>query len=531
LVIALVLVAALAVRILSALRADVIEHDGALYAGFARAILEGDWANGISTIWPPGFPVLIAAATSLPMVFGHSLNPPLLEASARGVSIVCGMLALIPLYSLARRTAGRRVADATLLIAAFHPRLIQYSAAALTEMPYTLFLLGGVATFAARSGPARRPWMDATAGALFGLAYLIRPEGLPLALALWIFGTVASRGSGRGLLRTRPLFLGVLLLTAAPYLIHVHGRLGHWSLGEKGSYNFWREFRREYASLYPEPTVLSERVAESPELNQKATPEHVEVLGFVTHRPGAFLARSARNLAVLLGSSLPSVVYYPFLALAVLGVVGRRLGRSWPALIPIFVLVLLYAPFSVDRRFLVPAVPFVLIFSARGIRVLGAWWGRRTRRLGHETFGRRVPPLATAAAAAGFLYSAIHGLSIDRAPEHRKAGEWLGRHWAQSHEPPGKHERPIVVSRKPWVAFYSGGLIAELPEGSVDDVLERARRKNADVLVVDERWIVTNRPALAPLLDPANAPARLQLLYRDKEPPPIVLYEVRGPSR
>ena len=84
------------------------------------------------------------------------------------------------------------------------------------------------------------------------------------------------------------------------------------------------------------------------------------------------------------------------------------------------------------------------------------------------------------------------------------------------------------MSRKTWVAFYAGGFIAELPEGGIDSVLSRARRKRADVLVVDERWAVPNRPELAPLLDPARAPASLRVLKIITTPRRLVLYDLRS---
>lgn len=78
------------------------------------------------------------------------------------------------------------------------------------------------------------------------------------------------------------------------------------------------------------------------------------------------------------------------------------------------------------------------------------------------------------------------------------------------------------------MAFYAGGIIAELPEGGIDSVLARARRKRADVLVVDERWAASNRPEIAFLLDPARAPLPLRVLRVIETPRRLVLYDVRG---
>jgi hypothetical protein len=77
------------------------------------------------------------------------------------------------------------------------------------------------------------------------------------------------------------------------------------------------------------------------------------------------------------------------------------------------------------------------------------------------------------------------------------------------------------------VAFYSGGLIAALPDVPADSLVAIARARGA-VLVADERSARSDRPALEPLLDPASAPAGLRAIHREPGPPPLVLYRA-GP--
>ena len=129
-------------------------------------------------------------------------------------------------------------------------------------------------------------------------------------------------------------------------------------------------------------------------------------------------------------------------------------------------------------------------------------------------------------------YFAVRGRGIDDAPEHREAGDWLGERWvalrAVSPTHTEDHVRPIVMSRKPWVAYYAEGLILELPDGTLDEILERARVRHADILAVDERWAAAQRPALVPLLDPSHAPAPLRALRTIESPRGLVLYDVRG---
>jgi len=200
----------------------------------------------------------------------------------------------------------------------------------------------------------------------------------------------------------------------------------------------------------------------------------------------------------------------------VLGVLGWRAWRQpglAPSLAVLVTMLLLYAPFSVDRRFLVPAVPLLLIAAATFLEsgLAAAGWRRRASTL-----------LVLALGIGGFVY-AYAGARRDDAPEHRVAGAWLAN-WSKDQ----RLERPIVMSRKTWVAFYSGGRIAELPDGNADAVRARIAGNGTDVLIVDERWAVATRPALAPFLDPRNAPAGFVPLHEITAPKRLVIYDVRG---
>src|SRR5262249_27434135 len=130
---------------------------------------------------------------------------------------------------------------------------------------------------------------EAGAGALFGLAYLARPEGLPLAAAVWLVGLFMPRSPGaspappapRALVsRLRAAFAIAHMIGALPWLLFLHATLGRWSLGEKGEYNFWRAFATEYAADFPAPAGLAERVNESPEIAPRPSGAGVHVARF-----------------------------------------------------------------------------------------------------------------------------------------------------------------------------------------------------------------------------------------------------------
>jgi len=493
-----------ALRIVVALRAGIIEHDGAYYAGLAAALAGGDRAHGLSPLWPPLYPALVAAATWL-LARAHAPTPETLELAARLVSVAAGIAGLALLRRWVRRIAGARVANVALALAAFHPRLVQFSASALTEMTFTTLVLAALVLLPGPDTPSRR--RDLGAGAAFGLAYLTRPEGVLLGAAVGI-----ALALGRGP-RLRPAFALGMAALVVPWVLFVHSETGGFSLGEKGAYNFWREYRTEYRAHFAEPAGASERGFESPELARAIPPPRIDVLGLVRAEPWAIAGRTLRRLARIAAQSIPLACYPIYFGFALLGLplLARRGVR--PAAAILVALPVMYAPFTADRRFFVPAVPWLLALAAAGIDRAAEWLAPPPRR------AALASGIAAALAVSGAAYSLVHPL-MESAPEHRAAGTWLrAAHVAA---------RPIVMSRKPWVAFYAGGLVAELPEGGLDSVLARVRRKRADVLVVDERWGVPTRPELAPLLDPHNAPAGFAVLRRIDSPERLVLYDVRG---
>jgi len=515
-------VAGVVLRLLAALRPRIIESDGVYYARLAAALLRGDLAHAWSTVWPPLYPALIAGVAALPRALGMPAGPALLEASARVVSVLAGIALLLPVHRLARRLGGDRAALVAVALAAVHPRLVQFSGAALTEAVFALLIACGVLAWMSRQG--------ALAGAALGLATLARPEGAVLALTLGAGGALSrgigrAAGGGRTTLRigTRAPalvpYVTAFLVVILPYATFVSVRTGGPSLGEKGAYNFWRAYRTDYARVLPEPIGLSERVVDSPELAERLPRTAPDIAAFMARAPGVVAKRTLERLGVNAVSSLPGAVYLPVMLVALAGIMSLRWRVAWPAVLPLPLFVLAYAPFSTDRRFFVPLVPFASVLAAVGVAWLGRWSGGVADRRAQIGVA-----LAVALVVGYGGYALFAGRPIDEAPEHRAAGEWLAATFAAR---PGAARNPVVMSRKPWVAYYAGALVAELPDGSLDDVRRRIRAVGADVLVVDARWALPQRPALA-ALSPDSARADFVPLRAWPGPPALVLYDVRA---
>ncbi len=180
-----------------------IARDGVFYIDQARRLPYTPAA--VAQRHPPGYPFLIWAAHEVVARLAQNDSAMLWAFSAQGVSLLCRVLALIPLYFLGRMLVGARDSFWALLILILLPYPAQYGSDALREWPYLLFLsLGFYLLFWGLH--TRRWWVLPLVGLDAGLGYLIRPEcaqlvlyGL-LGLACCGFGA-AERGADEILMR------------------------------------------------------------------------------------------------------------------------------------------------------------------------------------------------------------------------------------------------------------------------------------------------------------------------------------------
>ncbi|HXH29014.1 MAG TPA: hypothetical protein VNL37_08215, partial [Candidatus Polarisedimenticolia bacterium] len=256
------------------------------------------------------------------------------------------------------------------------------------------------------------PWRFVAVGALFGLSYLARPEGLLVGLGAAVVWAVHHRRQARARLAL-PLMLIVMVATASPYLLFLHRATGRWTITGKAQELFFVGQAREDAN-----GALA-RVADYVALQRHWR----GIIPFVLSHPAKVAARVARNIWRIFGVTLP-------LALgpaALLGIVlwflrlrarpEMRLGVCILA-VPALTLVLMLLTFR-NVRVIASVLPFLLVLGASGLSwivggdavahpgtrrwavpvlllCVAAWWVPRiTRELqGH------VPPQRSIAVAA-----------------------------------------------------------------------------------------------------------------------------------
>lgn len=149
-----------------------ISSDSLRYIEAAQDFYSGDIVAGLGSVYPPGYPGLIAAV--YPLVGNW-------ELSGQIISIACGVLLLFPLYALCNDLYGHRVALVACFLATLSPYPARYAVHVRTESPF--LLLSTLALLLFYRGMAQGMNRGFFYGGLVaGFAYLVRPESIGFLL-------------------------------------------------------------------------------------------------------------------------------------------------------------------------------------------------------------------------------------------------------------------------------------------------------------------------------------------------------------
>ncbi len=202
-------------------------NDGPDFLWQAARLVEGDWSSALSHPYHP----LYAGLTALVSAAGVGL-----EASAIVVALVGGLLTVLAAWGLARLAFPDEPAApaCAALVAAVAARFVEFGSDVQSDGLFAGLALSAVwATVSAARRDGARGRL-ALAGVLAGLTYLVRPEGLFLALlpASWVVASPARLvpRAGHAL-----AFAGGLLLLVTPYVVALHEVTGVWGLSLKPS--------------------------------------------------------------------------------------------------------------------------------------------------------------------------------------------------------------------------------------------------------------------------------------------------------
>ena len=465
-----------------------IEQEGVEYARIAQNLLAGRgyvgiFNNGTQLNFPPLYPILIAAVS---LVVGKA------ELAARAINVALGALLVVPIFRIADRVHGRRVAVTAAVLTILHPVLIAGSASTYVEGPYLTLLMTAL-LWVLRWTADRRLRAAVLAGLFLGLAYLVRPEAFLFAGG---FAGVALLAALRGPER-RPYVLGALglagtfALLALPNVVFLTVHTGRLRIEAKGTLAYEWGRRMNQGMSYTEaangigPDLSDQGVFMRPNADV------IRGANYTTGEYARFVLRAARrNLRPIIQELTGGAILgSPWLfALVVLGLFrspwdrarvvreGVLLGTG-----TLLVLVLLTVQ-ALWFRYFFSLLGVLLIWGARGATELAAWVQQTLEGLSL----RRSPAAISGSAVAAGAIVLLLGWSARALPsepqyaeslnwERARAGRWLA----------GQEPKPVwVMDQGLQVAYYAGANLMFLPYADSALALRYVAKRRPDYIVL-----------------------------------------------
>lgn len=456
---------ALMVRLFLLHHTYVIANDGIIYISLGRYFAAGEFTRGLGHLFPPLYPLLIAAASFLIQNF---------ELSAQLISLAFGSLTVIPVYLLTRSMINPRAGFVAAFFSVFHPLLVRYSGEVLTESTYFFLFVSGL-YFAWRALQSHRLRYFFLTGAFAAFAYLTRPEGLGLLVLVifWLFFLVGFSGQSSLSLRKAVLALSLVLLPAIlltfPYIFYMKAHDSEWKLTRKVNI-LHRVGLREY--LRKETIVQKKGLSEEPK--ERWIFDREKFFRFW----GEYVRIFSKSLL-----HFPDVLH-PALFLLLLFSFLKRRG---PFFIPkanafLFSVFLLYFPLfafiRLSHRHLTQLVPLALPWVALGTLRLNNSIQSQIIKKSRRLF---VSP-------EKFLVILIVAFTIiilpkTLAPQRedklllKEAGLWLKEN--------GVFE-PVIVGNRPQVSYYAGGRHIKADDSPYAPLIQKARFNDADYIIMEK---------------------------------------------
>ncbi len=520
-----------------------VAYDEVNYAKLGVSGYLNGLADILHTYWSPLLPAFITFFCNFFSDY---------ELAGRMVSVLAGMLLVVPVYFLGKTVYDQTVGIVAAAFVAIFPPLAFQSTLILTEALSMLF--GGLAVLFGLLMLKRYSigfaWL---AGLSAGLAYLSHPQGLGfiILLAAWIpFAAITK------LFLIRPLRMGYMLMVlligflgvASPYLIYLKNTTGTWTFSAKGAANqqMSTPLKGEGSSFRDlDPTNTSvpiDQVFHQGTFLQ-ATDGGKKPVRSV--QLATFVVKYIKNVADMLQTAIPSTLTTIPMLLFAIGLLGTtwqpQQGKMVLYLLSfvVFFWLVLIPSFHIHLRYLTPLWPICALWIAKGAETIYGWLSKYQPLLKFSALRNLHPNLL----AMVFLLVAFFGLSflpefgrvISRkadssdyyadAVEQKKAGRWLKEH---------AKETPVIMSRNHVVDFYAGNYditqSVTIPTNSFARVLAYAKHRGVKYLVLNERYL-RDYPQLAFLLENTDKAGeyQLNLIYQDTDLAGLktVIYELQ----
>jgi hypothetical protein len=497
----------------------VISNDAVHYINIAKAIKEGILPSE-TILYSPGYPIFI-------MFINFLIKNYIL--SSKLVSLLSGILLLIPLYLLAKDVSDRKVAIIAVILASFNPMLVDYSLSSLTESVYTFLFVALLYVFF--SSFKNISFSNILLiGVISGLLYLVRPEGIMIFLLIIIILFYKNYQKKGNILKIGLVIL-VFFSFSFPYVLSLYLETGKWRIsGKTMNLEFYPRYKEDDLSYQKRRfSLINDETKNSIERKDFSAFKY-----FLIHKKQFSLQylKEAINIYYLIIPEVFPPLLFIFLGFGLLNIKNRIQMKKMLFLLFLFLQpVILVVLHPSDSRFFVPLIPLGLIFAGNGIIFF------------YNTVNDKLKNMSIISNSLSyylFLFITVLFIFFQCLyPITSVIRNYRGGSYYEEHKNAGIYLRGIVKKEDVFAStiicagFYAGGKNTILPFADVDEAIKWARKKNVKFLVIDERTIPSKRPALKELLDERNAQKyNLKVVYVGSGPnywrikSKIIVYEI-----
>jgi 4-amino-4-deoxy-L-arabinose transferase-like glycosyltransferase len=330
-------------------------HDDSVYLTTAKALATGEGYRIISlpyepaqTKYPPFYPLLLSLIWRLYPHFPENLPWMMLLSAAAAL----GFLWITHRYLVNERYATASQGLIAISLTAVNWRFVILATSVYSEMLYGLLSVA-VLCLAEKYEKRENRWMGGIlVGALIGLAFLTRSVGLALLPAVCIYYALGRQW------RKSLLIAGVGSLFVAGWIVWVYANRTTVEVVNIAYYtSYWRDVRETVASMQagsnlPTVAIFAGIIGKN-------------ILGLIL----------VSVPVVCLGISYESVVYFGFAFIFVAAGFTRQLRKGLRLLhiyIVLYLLINLPFPFPSYDRYLMPLLPFLLLYFVTELQALAS---------------------------------------------------------------------------------------------------------------------------------------------------------------
>jgi len=436
-----ILLIAILLRLATLGTQEVIFTDSADYLRLAENIFSGNGYKNIRGEFCERAPLYSILVGLLRFIISDT------EKCGKIVSMVFGVLIVYLIYKIGLIIFGKTAALIAGGLASIHPFLIQISTFVLRDALYFSLLLTAV-LFTIRAVTSEKKVYPFLIGISLGLGYLTRMEAI-LYLGSILIAVAFLKPVKKW--RTLAIIVLIFFMIIAPYLVMIKISTGNISIGGEG---------------YIVKGLINTAIQSGDNifLRWKAL-----FCNYIKNANQAYL--------VTLPMVFPPLLLF-FFAIGIALDNEKPIKRKSILLTLFLFLPLLFPPFHwINPRYFLIFIAMGLIFASSGIIYFSNRW-------------ENIYPVLK----GKLIFAAILIILISSLPKMTQPfrEDKYYRHWVE-HKAMGRWMReniggdPRIICKKPFVAFYAGGVVIGLHDLAAESLYSFAIENKASYLIVDER--------------------------------------------